>query len=123
MSSTLATGSSYGQFIVVLLIFVGVLALTFFVTRWVSGYQKTRGAGSNIQLIESASISSNKYIQIVRVGKKYVALAICKDGVTMLTELNEEDLSLPDEGGNTTTRSFKDILSHAKTINENDENE
>lgn len=119
--------SSYGQFIVVLLIFVGVLALTFFVTRWVSGYQKGRGSGSNIQLIESAPLTSNKHIQILRIGEKYLAVAVSKDNVTLLTELDEDELkttSYSYTGGKT---SFKDFFSKTKAFNidndDDDENE
>ena len=114
-------GSSYGQFIVVLLIFVGVLALTYYVTRWVAGYQKGRSSGSNIQLIESAPLATNKYIQIVRIGDKYFALAISKDSTTLISELSQDEIKLPMNNGN--GKSFKDILSHAKSFNDNSENE
>ena len=39
---------SYAQFITVLLIFVAVLAVTAWVTKWIAGYQKKQGAESKI---------------------------------------------------------------------------
>jgi len=110
MTSASAT-SSYGQFIIVLLIFVGVLAVTFWVTKWMSGYQRSRQNGTNIQLIESAPLAANKHIQIVRVGGKYIALAVSKDTVTKIAELDPEDIVLPEKEA---TPSFKDILTKVK---------
>jgi len=113
--------SSYGQFIVVLLIFVGVLALTFFVTRWISGYQKGKGVGSNIQLIESAPLTANKHIQILRIGEKYLAVAVSKDNVTLLTQLDKDELKTTYSGSGRS--SFKEILSRAKAFNNDDDEE
>lgn len=58
---------SYVQFMTVLILFVFVLAITAFVTRWIGGYQRGRSAGTNMELIESLRLSNNKYVQIVRV--------------------------------------------------------
>lgn len=100
---------SYVQFMTVLILFVFVLAITAFVTRWIGGYQKSRSVGANMELIESLRLSNNKYVQIVRVGRKYLAVAVCKDTVTMLTEVPEEDLNFPEESlGSAST--FRDVL-------------
>jgi len=90
----LLTGSagSYAQFIAVLVIFVFVLGVTAFVTKWIAGYQKQQGAGSNIEVIETSRLTNNKYLQIIRVGEKYLAIAVCKDTVTMLGEIPREQL-------------------------------
>lgn len=113
-----STGS-YGQFIIVLLIFLGVLAVTFYVTKWTAGYQKKRSSGANIELIDSAPLAANKHIQIVRLGHKYVALAVCKDTVTKLADLDETELTL--SGKENGTVSFKEIL--ARTGNRPDKGE
>lgn len=100
---------SYTQFVTVLLLFVFVLAITAFVTKWVGGYQRGKSAGTNMELIEALRLSNNKYVQIVRIGRKYLAVAVCKDTVTMLSEIPEEDLSFPEEF-NKSTSTFKDVL-------------
>ncbi len=100
---------SYVQFITVLLLFVFVLAVTALVTRWIGGYQKGRSAGMNMELLEAIRLSNNKYIQLVRVGRKYLALAVCKDTVTMLSEIPEEELRFS-EGSTSGVSSFKDVL-------------
>ncbi len=100
---------SYVQFMTVLILFVFVLAITAFVTRWIGGYQKGKSAGANMELIESLRLSSNKYVQIVRIGRKYLAVAVCKDTVTMLSEIPAEDMSFP-EGSSGGASTFRDVL-------------
>ena len=104
------TTDSYAQFITILLLFVFVLAITAVVTKWIGGYQKGLTVGANMEILETLRLSNNKYIQIVRVGRKYLAVAICKDTVTMLSEIPEEELSFP-EGSDGSMFSFKDVLS------------
>ena len=89
----------------VLLVFVFVL--TGLVTRWIASFEKGRMKGSNIQLLEAQALAGGKYIQIVRVGGKLLALAVCKDSVTMLCELEEKDLQVKPVGEE---RSFSDWL-------------
>ena len=100
---------SYVQFMTVLILFVFVLAITAFVTRWIGGYQKSRSVGANMELIESLRLSNNKYVQIVRIGRKYLAVAVCKDTVTMLSEIPEEDLNFPEESSGSAS-TFRDVL-------------
>ena len=60
-------------------------------------------------MIESFRLSNNKYIQIIRIGQKYLAVAVGKDSVTMLTEISEDQLLLSsDEGGQ--VHSFKELF-------------
>ena len=101
--------NSYLQFMTVLILFVFVLAITWFVTKWIGGYQKARSINANIEAIETFHLANNKYIQIIRVGKKYLAVAIGKDSVTMLTEIPEDQLVLSD-GVNAGSPSFKELL-------------
>ena len=82
------------QFITVLLIFAIVLLVTLFVTRWIGKYQKMQNSGDNVQVIESVRISPSVCVEILRIGKKYIAVAVAKENVTMLLELSEEDVEL-----------------------------
>ena len=84
--------SAYAQFITVLLLFVAVLGVTAVVTKWMANYQKQQSTNENIEVIETTRIANNKYIQIIRAGGKYMAIAVCKDTVTMLGEIPEDSL-------------------------------
>lgn len=101
---------SYAQFITVLVIFVVVLAVTALTMRWVAKYQKHQGECGNMQVIETLRIANNKYVQIVRIGEKYMAIAVCRDTVTMLGEIPKEQLK---ETGAAQGFSFKQFLDKA----------
>ena len=107
---------SYIQFMTVLILFLLVLAVTYFVTKWMAGYQKSRISNANLEIVETIGLSNNKYVQIIRVGQKYLAVAICKDTVTMLTEIPEQDLVFSD-GSVSKAMSFKDILDKVQKRN------
>ena len=95
------------QFITLILIFAFVLVLTYFTTKYVANYQKGNMAQSNIRIIEGAKIAQNKFIEIVKIGNKYYALAVCKDSVTVICEIDESELIFKEdkEVGN-----FSDVL-------------
>jgi len=92
VAAVLNTADSYAQFIAVLVIFILVLGITAYVTKWIANYQKQQNVNCNIELIETTRISNNKYIQIVKIGEKYFAIAVCKDTVTLLGQVPEEEL-------------------------------
>lgn len=113
-----ASGSleSFVQFITILLLFLFVLVITYVVTRWVSGIQKIQMTGKNMELVETMRISNSKYLQIVRTGEKYLVVAVCKDTVTMLTELSADEISLGSEVEENSL-SFREILDKMKHPN------
>lgn len=126
MTILLAGGTdSYAQFITVLVVFVLVLGVTALVTKWIAGYQKQQSVNVNIEVIETTRISNTKYIQIVRLGVKYVAIAVCKDTVTQLCEIPAEQLNLAKHGKNGSLQplSFKELFDKARKGNDTDSSE
>ncbi len=105
--------NSYLQFVSMLLVFVAVLAATYFFTKWMAGYQKDRNTSGNIEVIETMRLSTTKYIQIVRIGQRYVAIAVGKDEVTNLGDISREDLIIREDKPEDTV-SFKEILDKLK---------
>lgn len=105
--------NNFTQFLTLILIFIFVLVLTYFSTKFVANYQKGNMSNSNISLIEGARLNQNKYIQLVRIGKKYYALAVSKDNVSVICEVPSEELNL--EGDNLPgVSSFGEILAKFK---------
>lgn len=108
---------SFFQLIGVLLIFLFVLAITYFTTKWIAGYQKGVMSNKNIRVIETFRVNNNKFIQIIQVGEKYLAISVCKDTISVLTELTEEQLVwLPPEGEKSAagTPNFQEIFEKLK---------
>lgn len=84
---------SVGQLVVLILLFIFVLFLAYLAARIAGGFQSNiMNKKSNVKVIEVFQLSSNKYIQIVKIGERYLALAVCKDNVTLLTELDVSEV-------------------------------
>ena len=92
-----------------------ILAVTYFATKWIANFQKVKISSRNIRVIETYKITTNKYLQIIQTGKKYFVIAICKDTVTYLTEIPEEDLEIKPEEPIEPV-NFREILEKAKKI-------
>lgn len=107
----LLTGTDgYAQLITVLIVFVVVLAITAIVTKYIARFQKAQSSGGNIEVLETAQIAAGKYIQLVRLGDTYAAIAVCKDTVTMLCQIPKEQIGTEDLTGGQGMK-FKELLS------------
>lgn len=111
------------QFITLLVVFVFVLFITYITTRYIGGYQKTITANSNFKVIDTYRVSNNKYIQIIQIGSKYLAISVCKDSITTLTELKEEEIQIPDfsNQNDTFSKLLEKIKNGKKQSDENKE--
>ena len=115
---------SFIQLLGVLIIFLFVLAITYFTTKWIGNYQKTNFANKNLQIVESIRVGNNKFIAIVKAGEVYLVVAVGKDDVTLLTQLTEEQLSeVPDLSaaqnrfpmdGKAAQENFREVLNRGK---------
>lgn len=103
---------SAAQFVTVLFAFVFVLAITLVGTRLVGNYQKRQSYSKNFESIEAYGLSNNKYLQLVRIGQRYFVLAVSKDNVTVVTEVEEKELALTEDG--VSGGGFGGLLSKAK---------
>lgn len=122
LSQTSLRTSSFAQFFTVLLLFIFVIAITYLTTRWIAKIQKGQMVGGdNIEIIETARISADKYIEIVRTGDKYLVLGIGKSEVHMLTELTKEELIFKD--ATKQTLDFSAVLDKVRSINKSNNEE
>ena len=86
------SASPYAQLITVLVVFVIVLAITAIVTKWLANYQKGQNVGRNIEVIETTPIANNKWMQIIRVGNTYKVIAVSRENVTFLGDIDPSEL-------------------------------
>ncbi len=118
MLLSVTTGmDSYIQFVTVLILFVLVLGITYLVTKWIANYQKGKTIVGNLEVIETCRITSNKYVQIVRAGSKYLVIGLGKDEIHILSELSEEQLDLQDTHREKPA-SFRSIFDEVKRLKE-----
>lgn len=105
---------SVWQLFTVSIVFIIVLGLTYYTTKWIAKIQKKQVYNKNIEVIETFKITANKYIQIIRTGDKYLVIAVAKDTITMLTEIDKDQLELSnlvEQNDN-----FSEILNKIKEI-------
>ncbi len=108
---------AFAQLLTLLIIFIFVLAVTYYVTRFVGNYQKNKLSGSNINILETMRIANNKYIQIVKIGSRVFAIAVAKDTVSYLCELDEDGLIYKESSSGKmliNNDNFKEILEKFK---------
>ena len=108
---------AFAQLITLLIIFIFVLAVTYYVTRFVGNYQKNKLSGSNINILDTMRIANNKYIQIVKIGSRVFAIAVAKDTVSYLCELDEDELIYKESSSGKmliNNDNFKEILEKFK---------
>lgn len=101
------------RFIVLFLVFIGVLVAAFYFTRWYakSGLVK-RGPG-NIQVVETYQFAPGKVIYIVKIGSRFVSIMTSKDNIVKLMELSEDEIKLVETqpvGTGTGETSFKEVM-------------
>lgn len=116
--------NSFIQLLGAVLIFLFVLVLTYFTSKWIGTYQRGSMMNKNLQVLESVKIGANKYICLIQAGKVYLVVAVGKDEVTMLAQLTEEQLSeIPEFEQKTkvtesviAAENFQEILEKVKNV-------
>ena len=109
---------SFIQLIGVLFIFVFVLLITYFTTKWMGNIQKGRFSSSNLLLIETISIGNGKLICLLEAGTVYLVVAVGKDEVSLLAQLSKEELKdvsfLNNKESEHNSGSFQEVLEKVK---------
>ena len=94
----------------IILIFVIVLVVCYYTTRFVAGRQLVQKKIGNFEIIETYPLSQNKYLQLIRMGNKYVVISVATDTINYITEIDESEVcQIPK--ATVSGKSFKEILS------------
>lgn len=115
------------RLITLIILFIIVLAVTYYVTRWVGGYQKEKYSKGNIQIIEARQLGQNKFIYVAKIGSDYFALSSGKENFSVIGKLDPEGLSLPEDNVKENDQTgiikepFKDILNKVKDLKKSKE--
>ena len=94
-----------------ILIFVIVLVVCYYTTRFVAGRQLVQKKVGNFEVVETFPLSQNKYLQLIRMGNKYVVISVAKDSVSFVTELDETEVCQIQKNSFSSGKSFKEVLS------------
>ena len=93
------TASSIGQFFLLMFIFIIVLALAYFVTKWIAASKSGR-KGGNIKVMEAVTVGNRNTLQLIKAGTKYYLIGVTKDKISFLTEVDDQsiDIGPPEQG-------------------------
>lgn len=94
-----------------IIIFVIVLVVCYYTTKFVAGRQLVQKKMGNFEIVETFAISQNKYLQLIRMGNKYVVISVAKDTVNFITELTEDEVCQIQKSTSVSGKSFKEVLS------------
>ena len=70
---------SFIQLIGVLFIFVFVLLITYFTTKWMGNIQRGRLTSNNLRVLETIAIGNGKLICLIETGHVYLVVSVGKD--------------------------------------------
>lgn len=80
------------QFLTTLIIFIFVIILCVLTTKFIGNFNKQQYTNKNIKVIETVRITNNKFIQLLAIGEVYLVVAVCKDQISVLSQLSKEEL-------------------------------
>ncbi|MDR1700259.1 MAG: flagellar biosynthetic protein FliO [Lachnoclostridium sp.] len=97
------------QLIMIIVIFLMILAATYYTTRFIGKSGMVQMQSKNIKVFETFKIAPNKYIQIIKLGDKYYAIGVSKENISFLAELSQEQLSIEEEAADKPV-AFKELF-------------
>lgn len=103
-----STMDNFLELVGLVILLIIILIAAYYATRFIGGIKLGQMRNSNFQVIDTYRISSNKVMQIVKVGNRFVVIGIGKDSINYITELTEDEVIIRDD--------FKEIKPDFKQI-------
>ena len=113
-----STGQNLLEFFGIILIFIIVLVACWATTRFVASKQLAGKNTGNFEVVETYAIARDRFLQLVRIGTRYYAIAVGKDSISVICELSKEDINLERKTG-TSINGFSNVLASILKKNEN----
>jgi len=108
-AGSMSPWDNFIQMLGLIILLVIILVAAYYTTRFVGSIRQGQLKHSNFQVIDAYRIGPNKVIEIVKIANKYIVIAIGKDTVNYITELDEAEVSVREEQG-------KELQSFAQTL-------
>ncbi|MDF2802692.1 MAG: flagellar biosynthetic protein FliO [Anaerocolumna sp.] len=102
-----------------LIIFIGVLFFTYFITKKIAVFNKKMVFNKNMKVVEVLQLGQGQYLYIVKIGNDYHVFGTSKENVNYCIRVEESDLNLEHHEG----ASFHEYLSRfmkGKQVNNHD---
>lgn len=108
-TSMSSTFNSWLELVGVVVVFILVIVFAYFATQWVAKSAVVQNKNKNIKIVETHRINQNKYVQILKIGNKFIAIGVGKDEVNFLSEITEESIQWEEQEWKPMP-DFKDVL-------------
>ena len=96
-----------------LFLFFLILVGAVYVTKFIASKSAQFG-NNNIKIIETYRTSTTSAIQIIRIADKFLAVAICKDKISLLATLDEDSVIVSDSNTQLQGMDFSELFNKAK---------
>ena len=87
-----------GQFFYIILVFGVVILMAYYGTRLLGTARLAKRGKGNIKLLESYALGTQQSLQLIQVGEKIFLIAVTKERITFLTEVEPGGIHLESEG-------------------------
>lgn len=87
-----STGDNILQLLGLFIILILILIAAYYTSKFVGKAKFRQLKDSNFQVIDVYRISTNKTLQIIKIANRYVVLGVCKDQITYIMELDENEV-------------------------------
>lgn len=99
------------ELIFICFVFVGVLWLTYFVTKKIGMFNKGMNLGKNMEIMEVLPLMQGQYLYIVRVGENYYLIGCAQKGnIVYLKELDGSQMKFNEQLGISFQEQFKNFM-------------
>lgn len=116
---SLTTSNSIWEFFGLVILLAIILIATYYTTKFIGKAKAGQLKGGNFELIDTYQISPGKMLQIVKIADKFIVIAVGKDTVEFITELDESQVKIKEvQSGE--RQNFKKILETMKEKMKND---
>lgn len=86
--------SYFGNLIFFFIIFIGIILLALYVTKFIGKKTNHLGKGKNLTVLDFVNLSGNVKIITVKIYKKVYILSISNNNTTVIDRLDEDELEL-----------------------------
>lgn len=104
------------ELIGLLFVFIIILVAAYFASKFIGQSKLGQVRNKNFQVIETYKVTPNKFLQLVKIGNKYVVIAIGKDEIHEITELSEEEVILSVDSEHPSVK-FSDLITRVQKKN------
>lgn len=108
------------EIILLISIFIGVLGLTYVITKKMAQLNKRMTFNKNMKIIEVLQLGQGQYLYIVQIGASYHVIGSSNKGnISYCTELKADDLTFEE----IVPASFKEQLGHLMKVRQMNEDD